>query len=118
MVDEDRLSFLVRIPCHVGEEGISSVFFNDKKINNRDKDNNKETDNYDKELRQRILSDIQIELLRIIKLLPNITFNELALKLKITVSALRNQRNQLESKGVFLCRKEATKKGTWEIKFD
>jgi len=116
--DEDRLSFLVRIPCHEGEDGISSIFFNDKEVNNHDKENNKETDNYDKELRQRNLSDIQLELLKIVKLFPNITFNDLAFKLKITVSALRNQRKQLESKGVFLCRKGATKKGTWEIKLD
>lgn len=116
--DEDRLSFLVRIPCHDGEEGVSSVFFNDKEVNNHDKENNKETDNYDKELRQRDLSNIQIELLKIVKLFPNITFNDLAFKLKITVSALRNQRKQLESKGVFLCRKGATKKGSWEIKLD
>lgn len=116
--DEDRLSFLVRIPCHEGEDGISTIFFNDKEVNNHDKENNKETDNYDKELRQRNLSDIQLELLKIVKLFPNITFNDLAFKLKITVSALRNQRKQLESKGVFLCRKGATKKGTWEIKLD
>lgn len=40
--DEDRLSFLVRIPCHEGEEGVSSAFMspeaNDKEINNRDKE--------------------------------------------------------------------------------
>lgn len=40
--DEDRLSFLVRIPCHEGEEGIPSVFSNDKEIP-------KETKEYDKE---------------------------------------------------------------------
>ena len=30
--DEDRLSFLVRIPCHEGEEGVSPALFNDKEI--------------------------------------------------------------------------------------
>lgn len=113
--DEDRLSFLVRIPCHEGEEGLSSAFLpseaNDKEANNHDK----ETENYDKELRQRNLSDIQIELIRIINLFPGITFNKLAFKLKMTVSALRNQRKQLESKGIFLCRKGATKKGSWRV---
>ena len=106
--DEDRLSFLVRIPCHEGEEGVSPALFNDK-------ENDKEPENYDKELQQRNLSAIQIELIRIVNLFPSITFNELAFKLNITVSALRNQRKQLESKGIFLCRKGATKKGTWEI---
>lgn len=119
--DEDRLSFLVRIPCHEGEEGISSAFMsaeaNDKENKNHDKENDKEIEKYDKELQQRTLSDLQIDLLRLVNLVPNITFNELACKLNITVSALRNQRKQLESKGIFLCRKGATKKGTWEIKF-
>lgn len=117
--DEDRLSFLVRIPCHEGEEGVSSAFMtseaSDKEVNNHDKENDKEPENYDKELQQRNLSAIQIELIRIVNLFPSITFNELAFKLNITVSALRNQRKQLESKGIFLCRKGATKKGTWEI---
>ncbi|MDE7419409.1 MAG: AAA family ATPase, partial [Muribaculaceae bacterium] len=120
--DEDRLSFLVRIPCHEGEEGVSSAFMtseaSDKEVNNHDKENDKGPENYDKELQQRNLSAIQIELIRIVHLFPSITFNELAFKLNITVSALRNQRKQLESKGIFLCRKGATKKGTWEIKFD
>ena len=120
--DEDRLSFLVRIPCHEGEEGVSSAFLpseaSDKEVNNHDKENDKEPENYDKELQQRNLSAIQIELIRIVNLFPSITFNELAFKLNITVSALRNQRKQLESKGIFLCRKGATKKGTWKIEFD
>jgi ATP-dependent DNA helicase RecG len=119
--DEDRLSFLVRIPCHEGEEGVSSAFMtfegNNKEANNHDKENDKETENYDKELQQRNLSDLQIDLLKLVNLFPNITFNELAFKLNITVSALRNQRKQLESKGIFLCRKGATKNGTWEIEF-
>lgn len=106
--DEDRLSFLVRIPCHEGEEGLSSAFLPSEA-------NDKEANNHDKELRQRNLSDIQIELIRIINLFPGITFNELAFKLKMTVSALRNQRKQLESKGIFLCRKGATKKGSWRV---
>ena len=87
---------------------------NDKEVNNHDKENDKEND---KELQKRNLSAIQIELIRIVNLFPSITFNELAFKLNITVSALRNQRKQLESKGIFLCRNGATKKGTWEIKF-
>lgn len=90
----------------------------DKEVKNHDKENDKEPENYDKELQQRNLSAIQIELIRIVNLFPSITFNELAFKLNITVSALRNQRKQLESKGIFLCRKGATKKGSWEIKFD
>lgn len=60
--DEDRLSFLVRIPCQEGEEGVSSTRLSPE-LNN--KENDKEIINYDKELRQRNLSDIQIELLQL-----------------------------------------------------
>ena len=52
--DEDRLSFLVRIPCHEGEEGVSSAFMtseaSDKEVKNHDKENDKEPENYDKEI--------------------------------------------------------------------
>lgn len=89
------------------------------KANNSLDENNKENDiqitSYDKELRQRNLSDIQLHILELINTLPSITLNELAAKLKISISALRNQRNQMEKKGVFLCRIGATKKGIWEI---
>ena len=44
--DEDRLSFLVRIPCHEGEEGVSPALFNDKEIT---KENPKETKEITKE---------------------------------------------------------------------
>lgn len=111
---EDRPSFLVCIPCHEGEEGISSAFMstedNNKAANKHDKENYKETENYDKELQQRNLSDIQINLLKLRNLFPNITFNELAFKLNITVSALRNQRKQLESKAYFFVVKERQRK--------
>ena len=120
VTDEDRLSFLVRIPCHEGEEGISSTLKDSDKENAEEnpketKENDKESINYDKELRQRNITDTQLEMIRLINLFPSITLNELAFKLKISVSALRNIRVQLEKKGVFLCRKGATKKGTWEI---
>lgn len=40
--DQDRLSFLVRIPCHEGDEGVSSDFItsnvNDKEANTHDKE--------------------------------------------------------------------------------
>lgn len=116
VTDEDRLSFLVRIPCHEGEEGILSTLTDFDKENPKEtKENDKESINYDKELRQRNITDTQLEMMRLINLFPSITLNELAFKLKISVSALRNIRVQLEKKGVFLCRKGATKKGTWEI---
>ncbi len=97
---EDRPSFLVCIPCHEGEEGISSAFMSTEDNNKATNKHDKETKNCDKELRQRNLSDIQNDLLKLRNLFPNITFNELAFKLNITLSALRNLRKQLESKGI------------------
>lgn len=81
-----------------------------------DNENDIEVNDYDKELRQRNLSDIQLNILRLISAQPSITFNELAVRLSISISALRNLRSQMEKKGVLLCRKGATKKGIWEIK--
>lgn len=72
--DDDRLSFLVRIPCHEGEEGISSVLTcqtNDKEIAKSEFNNDKEISDYDKEIRQRNLSNQQLELLKIINLFPD-----------------------------------------------
>lgn len=80
------------------------------------KENDIETVNYDKEVRQRNLSELQKRILELIDKKPEITLNELADRLEISISALRNQRRQMEKQGVFLCRKGATKKGYWEIK--
>ncbi len=76
----------------------------------------KETALNDKEMRQRNLSELQLRIIGLIKEYPKITLKILSDRLEISVSALRNQRNQMEKKGVFLCRKGATKKGVWEIK--
>lgn len=125
--DEDRLSFLVRIPCHEGEEGVSSAFvstkINDKGTNNREieitKENPKETKENPKEIidieNLRNLPEIQVNLLKIVQANPSVTLQSLSSELGITIDQVRYQRKQLEIKGIFLCRKGATKKGTWEI---
>ncbi len=84
-------------------------------IKENDKENNIQFTYSDKEIRQRNLSEIQLHILGLINGQPSITFNELSIKLEMSISALRNQRRQMEKKGVFLCRKGATKKGIWEI---
>lgn len=113
--DEDRLSFLVRIPCHEGEEGIPSVFLNDKEIPKETKEFHKEIlDN----LSSKNLSEIQVNLLKTIIANQAITLRALSLELDITVDQIRYQRKQLESKGIFLCHKGTTKKGSREIKYN
>ena len=69
-------------------------------------ENDIELNDYDKELRHRNLSEVQLNILELISNQPSITLNELAIKLAVSISALRNQRSQMEKKGV------------WVIKFD
>ncbi len=87
-------------------------------LKSNDKENNIQLGSHDKEIRQRNLSEIQLNILKLIYTQPSVTLNELAIKLSITISALRNQRSQMEKKGIFLCRKGAKKKGIWEIKLE
>jgi len=70
------------------------------------KENDKQIKNHDKEVQQRNLSELQRNILQLIRERPSITLNELAIKLAISISALRNQRSQMEKKGI------------WEIKFE
>ena len=90
---------------------------NDQETTRNDKENDIQIGNYDKEIRQRNLSELQRQILELIIQQPSVTLNELSVRFSISISALRNQRNQMERKGVLLCRKGATKNGIWEIKF-
>lgn len=42
----------------------------------------------------------------------------MAEELDLSVDQVRTLRKKMEEKGVLLCRKGATKKGIWEIKFE
>ena len=64
------------------------------------------------------LSVVQVNLLKNIIANPSVTLQVLSSELGLTVDQIRYQRKQLERKGIFLCRKGATKKGTWEINID
>lgn len=129
VTDDDRLSFLVRIPCHEGEEGIPNLAIGTHiipketvEIPKETGENPKENEEIPKETeeipKENELSGLQLDILRIIKKNPAITLQSLSLQLGVTIDKIRYQRTQLEKKGIFLCRKGATKKGTWEIKFD
>lgn len=121
-IDDDRLSFLVRIPCHEGEEGIPNFAIGTQVNPKETRVNPKETEEIPKETeeipKEKELFGLQLDILRIIKKNPAITLQSLSLQLGVTIDKIRYQRTQLEKKGIFLCRKGATKKGTWEIKFD
>lgn len=121
VTDEDRLSFLVRIPCHEGEEGISYTLKDSDKENTEEnpKETKEITEENPKEVlkiaKSRNLSEVQIKLLEAIASTPSVTLQQLSSEIGVTVDQIRYQRKQLEAKGIFLCRKGATKKGTWEI---
>lgn len=84
----------------------------------RDKENDIQTGLSDKEKRQRNLTELQLHILDLIREEPSITLNNLSDRLGISISALRNQRRQMEKNGIFLCRKGATKKGIREIELE
>lgn len=50
--------------------------------------------------------------------MPSITLSKMAEELNLTIDQVRTLRKKMENKGVFICRKGATKKGIWEIKFE
>lgn len=50
--------------------------------------------------------------------MPSITLTKMAEELDLTIDQVRTLRKKMENKGVFLCRKGATNKGVWEIKFE
>lgn len=86
------------------------------------KENPKETKELPKEIidaiNNRDLTEVQCNLLFLIIAMPSITLSKMAEELNLTVDQVRTLRKKMENKGVFLCRKGATKKGTWEIKFE
>ena len=109
--DKDCPSFLVRIPCHKGEEGISPALLNDKEITKGTKEITKENPEELLEIaRSRNISKIQVNLLKAIIATPSVTLHVLSSKLGLTIDQIRYQRKHLVSKGIFLCRKDAIKK--------
>ena len=118
--NDDRSFFVVKIPCHIGEEGVPDIDIHDKENPKETKENPKETKENPKELtdiiRARDLTETQAKLLQLIDSTPSITLKSLAEQLSLTVDQVRTLRKQVEAKGIFLCRKGSTKKGSWEIK--
>lgn len=64
------------------------------------------------------MTEVQCNLLSLIIAMPSITLTKMAEELNITIDQVRTLRKKMENEGVFLCRKGATKKGIWEIKFE
>lgn len=64
------------------------------------------------------MTEVQSNLLYLIIAMPSITLTKMAEGLNMTIDQVRTLRKKMENKGVFLCRKGATKKGIWEIKLE
>lgn len=64
------------------------------------------------------MTEAQSNLLSLIIAIPSITLTKMAEELNMTIDKVRTLRIKMEKKGVFLCRKGATKNGIWEIKFE
>ncbi len=82
----------------------------------------KETKEFPKEIIEAInnrdLTETQCNLLYLITTTPSITLTKMAEELNLTIDKVRALRKKMEKAGVFLCRKGATKKGIWEIRFE
>lgn len=76
---EDCHSFLVSIPCHKGEEGVSPALFNDKEINKENPEGPLEIAG------SRNISKIQVDLLKVIMVNPSVTLQVLSSELGLTV---------------------------------
>lgn len=92
-----------------------------KSIDNNPKETKeipKETKEIIDKINNRDLTESQYKLLSLIITSPSITLTKMADELGITIDQVRTLRKKMENKGIFLCRKGATKKGIWEIKFE
>ena len=119
--DEDRLSFLVRIPCHEGEEGVSPALFNDKEnLNDRinttigginglhDGINDGINDGISK--RNSTLQDVYNKIVN----QPEIITTELMKALEISESTVTRSIRELKKLG-FIKRDGSRKNGKWII---
>lgn len=84
--------------------------------------NPRETKELPKEIIEAIinrnLTETQSNLLSMIIAKPSITLTKMAEELNLTIDQVWTLRKKMEKKGVFLCRKGATKKGIWEINLE
>ena len=101
--DEDRLSFLVRIPCHEGEEGVSPALFNDKETTN---------DGINDGINQ--LGGVFQEVYKMIAERPEIIGSEIMETLKISESTVTRSIRELKKLG-FIKRDGSRKNGCWTI---
>ncbi len=61
------------------------------------------------------MTKVQCNLFYLIIANPSVTLSKMAEELNLTIDQVRTLRKKMQNKGVFLCRKGTTKKGTWKI---
>ncbi len=127
VTDEDRLSFLVRIPCHEGEEGISG--FDDHAnaksdgVNDAIKLDNEIPDRENVGLNDGVniiddgvknLSSISQRVYEAIRSNPNITYSELIKSLDVSESSITRASRELRKNG-YITRQGSDKTGKWIV---
>lgn len=127
VTDEDRLSFLVRIPCHEGEEGISG--FDDHAnaksdgVNDAIKLDNEIPDRENDGLNDGVniiddgvknLSSISQRVYEAIRSNPNITYSELIKSLDVSESSITRASRELRKNG-YITRQGSDKTGKWIV---
>ena len=120
--DEDRLSFLVRIPCHEGEEGFSETLLAETTSG---KGNGGVNESGDQDVPVNVpvnvpanvpvnLSETQKQVLALIKVLPQITHSELASRLSVSDKTTKRATKALRELGI-IAREGSDKAGKWII---
>lgn len=64
------------------------------------------------------MTKVQCNLFSPIIAIPSVTLSKMTEELNLTIDQVLTLRKKMENKGIFLCRIGATKKGSWEIKFE
>lgn len=64
------------------------------------------------------MTEGQCNLLFLIIEMPSITLSKMTEELNLTIDQVRTLRKKMKQKGVCLCRKGATRKGVWNVKFE
>ena len=116
--DEDRLSFLVRIPCHEGEEGFSEALLGSTTNVQENVGANRKSDGVnDGDVRVNVgvnLTDTQKKVYDIIKRDTTITHADIATAISATIKTAERTTKSLRELGL-IAREGSDKSGKWVI---
>lgn len=119
---EDRLSFLVRIPCHEGEEGISRALLNGNEndsVNDGNKPVNDPVNGKNDPVNDLVKGEETLEknlhsVYNIINGSPSATYSDIANQLNKSIATVKRNLQKLKEFGI-IKREGADKTGRWII---